>query len=53
MVSEDIEKQIHKTGNDSPGWNDQTREINFRDKLGMDDETTADLRERVGEKLPG
>ena len=48
-----VAQQIRKAGNDCSGWNDQTREINFRYKVCIGDQTTAGLLERVSEKLPG
>src|SRR4029077_20361347 len=47
------DQQIQKTGNDCSGWNDQTREINFRYQIGIGDQTVAGFSECIGEELPG
>lgn len=45
--------EIDKTGDDRAGGNDEPGKVDFRDEVGVGDETVARLAEGIGEELPG
>jgi len=45
--------KIHKGGDDRTGRNDQAREIDFGDQVGVADQAVAGFGQGVGEELPG